>query len=508
MTLDEELEQLRGAGMSEGDLAQTLESLRAFDDKPENYSNLNPDVGVLPDEEPFEFDSFQAAANIIPSAGRLAWDTTYPARHPVKTIEGALDLGSGILEKLGLKDETTDTKTVEAVGRYLSDRYGGQEEVLRTLQDDPAGMLSDITAILHGGGRLAQKAGISGAGAVADVAKAVDPINVGLNTAKAGIKAVASKTDPIGRMESAAKFSTILDEKFGVGERRRLAEILLREKIGLNYEGTVDLENFIKGLNKQVEEVLANNAGNVPQFNAPSVVTKHIPKLKDKWGADTQATGLDNTATIDKVVEKWKKSHRNKGSLPWSLNKLQKFKKNMYNQADYNVAPKKKTPIQNEAYKDMGRAAKETIEEAVPEVKDLNKRLGDAYALRPALIRSSGRIGNRDLSGIATPIKSGAGAQVGEALLGDVGAGLGAAYGFAAGITDAPLMKAKIAQGLWNAQQRSYGDVYRSSGNVPTMLRNITREAGQSAQGLDEENLLNLDLKEQIQLLYDWAENQ
>jgi len=466
----------------------TIRVLKEWDAREEDYSALDPE---MPEDKPYEFDAFISAANIVPSAANLAWDITYPARHPVNTVTSFVDIGSGLLEKMGLKAETQDTETVNAVAGYLSDRYGSVENALKTLQDDPIGLLSDITGLLHGGGMLVAKAGLYSAGSIANIAKMADPANLMINTGKAGFKSLAGKTDPVGILQSSAKFKTALDEKFGVGERRRLAELLLRNKIGLNYAGTVDLEKMIKGLNSEVDAILRSPQGRAANIPAVPAVTRHIPELRAKYGSTTQADPAKNLAVIDKAVDKWAIPQRAQGDLPWSLSKLQKFKKNMYNQADYNTAPGKKTRIQNETYKALARGAKDAIEEGVPAVKGLNQQLSDLYSLRPALIRSAGRIDNRDLGGIGTPIKAAGGAALGGAIGGDIGAAALAAYGLASGIADTPLIKAKIAQGLFNVQKISYGDIYRSSGDLPTLLRNIATQGGQGALLLDEDQLLS-----------------
>jgi hypothetical protein len=468
----------------------TIKALKDWDERPENYDNLNPDVA---ETKPYKFDPVLTAANVVPSLANLAWDTTYPARHPLITGQSFLDLSSGLLEKMGVKAETKDSKTVDAVAGYLGERYGSVESAMKSFQEDPAGVLSDVTSIIHGGGSILNKVGVKGAGVVADIAKAVDPINAMMNTGKAGFKMAADATDPVGRLESAAKFSTVLDDKFGVGERRRLAEVLLRNKIGLNYEGTVDLENMIKGLNGQIDAILDSSQGRAANIPAAPTVTRHIPKLRQDYGSVTQANPYKNVKVIDNVVDTWRNQLNDRGNAPWDLQKLQQFKKNMYNQADYNVNPTVKASIQNDTYKALGRAAKEGIEDRVPQIGKLNSNLSDLYSLRPALIRSSGRIGNRDLSGIGTPIKTVGMSEIGQAIGGDVGSSLGAAYGFASGMADTPLIKAKIAQKLFNAQQLSLGDIYKSSGTLPTVLRNISTQTGQGALLLNDDELVNPD---------------
>jgi len=45
----------------------------------------------------------------------------------------------------------------KGVYKMVSDRYGGWENIKKTVSEDPVGFASDVSAILTGGGRRQQK---------------------------------------------------------------------------------------------------------------------------------------------------------------------------------------------------------------------------------------------------------------------------------------------------------------------------------------------------------------
>jgi len=85
------------------------------------------------------------------------------------------------LSKLGIVDSKDKEELVDAMGDYLSGRYGSTDAFMNSLRTDPAGVTSDIAGIVTGGASIAAKA----PGKVGQIAKQVeeassyvDPVNV------------------------------------------------------------------------------------------------------------------------------------------------------------------------------------------------------------------------------------------------------------------------------------------------------------------------------------------
>src|SRR5262249_48222474 len=98
-----------------------------------------------------------ALQNIPGSALRFGSDIAQPFLHPIQTAENVRDLGLGVLEKLGVKAGDAHVQYADAVGKFFSDRYGGLDNLKRTIANDPVGFLADASTVLTGGAAAAAK---------------------------------------------------------------------------------------------------------------------------------------------------------------------------------------------------------------------------------------------------------------------------------------------------------------------------------------------------------------
>ena len=124
-----------------------------------------------------------AATNLPGSLGQLAADVTAPIHSPIQTGKGLYSLASGLVQKV-IPGEQGNEQAVDAMGKFLKERYGSWEGIKKTLAEDPAGLLTDAAGVFSGGAGMALKVGKLGklgkvAGAVQKGARAVDPIRLG-----------------------------------------------------------------------------------------------------------------------------------------------------------------------------------------------------------------------------------------------------------------------------------------------------------------------------------------
>jgi hypothetical protein len=118
-----------------------------------------------------------AAQHAIPSTVNLVSDIYQTFRHPIDTVKSLGALGSSVLGAVGITD--ADPAMAQAVGQYLSDRYGGVENIKRSLAQDPAGILADAASLLGGGGMALKAAKLGRAANAANkVASFVDPLSL------------------------------------------------------------------------------------------------------------------------------------------------------------------------------------------------------------------------------------------------------------------------------------------------------------------------------------------
>ena len=180
---------------------------------------FNPDTGVWEPiqpgdrgaDAPIEWSQVpaMAAQNFIPSAAQLGKDIYGMVRHPVETVKSIGNLAVGTAQKF-IPGEQEKEKYANAMGQFLSERYGGEDELKRTLATDPAGLLADLTIPITGGagavrgaaagvakaaatgGAVARTATTVGRGAeaVANAAKYADPIYMAAKIPAAAVSAV------------------------------------------------------------------------------------------------------------------------------------------------------------------------------------------------------------------------------------------------------------------------------------------------------------------------------
>lgn len=141
-----------------------------------------------PKEMPWSTIPGKALENAIPSAKQFASDLIQPIIHPIDTAKSLGNLGLGAVEKLIPGGEYPHEKYADAVGEYFINRYGGMENLKKTMGDDPVGFLGDLSAILTGGSAAAARApGAAGTAArvAGQIGKVIDPIMAPVNAAKA-----------------------------------------------------------------------------------------------------------------------------------------------------------------------------------------------------------------------------------------------------------------------------------------------------------------------------------
>jgi len=174
----------------------------------------------------------EAVSGFGASAKREAMAIWDAVSSPIETAKTVGQLGYGILQNT-LPDEVVQLigedeesqQLASAVGEYFADRYGGIENIKRTVATDSAGFMADLAGVLSGGATIAAKvvatAAKAGRGAklvgvpaalekYAKYASRIDPITSGL--------AVAGKIAKVGNKKLIAPaIATTLSFTSGTG---------------------------------------------------------------------------------------------------------------------------------------------------------------------------------------------------------------------------------------------------------------------------------------------------
>jgi hypothetical protein len=421
-----------------------------------------------------EFSLKETVKNVPSSGIQYAKNITSAVLNPVQTIKGALDVGSGAMvnaipgyEQFLLKtgadtpEELARVKGIASgVGQYYKERFSNP---LQTLQQDPVGMLGDVSGVLTGGATVLPKIG----GRVAKIGAAAEPLNLATNVAGYGISKALPATAPAALYESAAKWLPSIPQK----QRAELTQTALREQlmptsagVGEAYLRKNELGNTIDSLIQQADAT---------GVKVPSkAIFAYIDEAKSKLGGPRIEAATD-LAEINKIERNFKTYLNKNKYTSLTPNQLQDFKQNIYDKVDYGTKKQTGNMAQEEVYKGMGRAAKEAIQQQVPGIQELNRQQGALINLIPNLERSASRIENRDLLGIGGGIKT----QAGQAVGGLPGAVIGAGQS----IFELPKVKSKAALQLYKKQNQGIG-MFLDNNARNALLRQLLEEQGAYGQ--------------------------
>lgn len=421
-----------------------------------NFSPDNPQVAQASANAQANIDTlFGAVKNTPASALKLASDIYNAIRHPVDTATAVYSTARGGIEKLapGESKPSEHEQNFDQMVEFFAQRYGGSENLRKTIETDPVGFLADISSVFTGAGgavrgsaAVASKVGPRAAAVAAPVAKAgralsevgavTDPVSMAVQGAvNAAGKAVPNtgRLSPEAFYESALKPSTTLPKE----ERTARVATALENSIMPTQQGLDKVSDLISKIDNEVSESINTGPYGGNPINTQTVVG-YLDELKEF--AKNTVNPQKALADINKVESRFLAA---KGTS-MSVEAAHNLKKNTY------VELKKfydefQRSAEIEAKKALARGLKEEVYSLYPELRELGKKEGALIALQESIERAANRISNRDVIGLGVPMKGAAG--------GIVGGPAGAVATTALGILDTPTVKARLAQALYKARQ-------------------------------------------------------
>lgn len=437
---------------------------------------MTGEITVTADKDaPYDFSAKEMIQNIPGSLYQEGQDIAYAITNPGETLGSLGNLIHGAIQKLDPTGITGNDKIqfVNALGQHYAEKYGSFNRFKRELEQNPAGVMADMSMFLSGGagtvrlGANLTKKGASGlnkginavtgetssrvgkvgktamdvenvAKTTQKVAASIDPFNLTLNVPGTILGQTArftpgldAKNWGVNLYEKALKPSTTLSQQ----QRRKVSQTAVDNKIPLTPKGTEILQNRINQLNEKVSNLIDFADSNNTKIPT-SYVFKYMDEVKKNVGGFRieAAEDLAEVAKIESNFQKWiKKIGKDEYITP---KELQEFKIDIADKIDWKKSTLRSTPTEEKVFKQMNRGAREGIAETIPEISPLNAELSDLLNLQPILERGVNRIGNRDIFGIGGGIK----ATGGRAVAGDVGAAVGAG----AGVLDFPRVKSGL----------------------------------------------------------------
>jgi len=381
-----------------------------------------------------------AFMNIPESTVKFASDMYQAVRHPIKTGRAMGQVFAGGVQKL-TPGEQPEEPYFDALVDFMKSRYGSIDDFKKTISEDPVGVVADIATVMipaggavKGAGAAAKAAKLTGTGraltaaggAISKAGAAAEPIGAAVR----GASKLIPKKAPRNMYLSSAKFGTTIPRE----DRLKMAQLALDESIMPTVKGLDKLRDKIDNLNTEIAakiDAAVDSGERIPVDK----LFKHFDELKEKYSLSGKP--MTNLRAIDRVKKEIKKAQELYGRDELTPKQAQKIKQQIYRDLESHYSSVKESPAAAQAQKAVARAAKESIEEIIPEIKELNRTDGALIQLRHSIERSAARIANRDLIGIGTPIK---------ATMGGVAGGYGGAIGGTVlGILDTPQVKARLS---------------------------------------------------------------
>lgn len=459
-------------------------------------------VSSLPKSQgPHDFSATNMVKNIPGSAMNLASDLAQPFLSPIETAKSVGSLATGMAQKASdaytgdneYKD-SPDVRSANSVIDSMKERYGGWDNLKRTAENDPVGILSDVAGIATGGGALAAKTAgkvasvantASSTGRVADkiagaaqmvekAGKAIDPINMAVNTASAGVSRLTPAGLPAHMYESSAKFGTTIDP----AQRERMVQTALDERIMPSQKGLNKLQGIIASESAAIESILtaAEEAGtSIPKGKLLSAVRKYRNSISKVTTPDYKKMTNQIDAVLNDLGEQWADIDT------LTPNQVQQFKRSTDKLINFDAITQQ-SKIGTQGAQNASRSgAKAVLEEIDPSIGDKNRRIGDLIELRDdGLARSAARIENRDIIGMGPTVKVLPGAALGGAP--------GAIAGAGASVLTSPKIQAAIGIALNQLKKSPLRDIYfERNGTLTELGRQAAIQIGRAKENSQQE---------------------
>lgn len=390
----------------------------------------------------------RAVKNTPSSMGQVGKDFYNVIRHPIESAKSVGELALGVAN-LAIPGEHPSEESAKAVGDYLAQRYGSVEQIKETFATDPAGFALDLSSIVAlpvaGSMAVAGKVGkvpslVQGSKSLTKLGSVVDPVSYGVKAVDLGLKMLPEGTAS-NLYQRAAKFSTTLTK----ADRQKLTNTALDNAIMPTEKGLRSLDDAISGLNEQIAAKI-DKAVNTGQTIPVVTLFRDFDSLMSPETLGALPKKGQNA--IQRIRKEIVKANREINRVGLTPAEAQKMKQSIYKDLQSTYQKTMVTDASKKAQMAVARAAKESIEKIVPEIKHLNKADGDLIELRKHIERAANRISNHDMFSLRT---------LGAAGTGGVAAGPGGvAVGATLGIMGNPKVQAKLAIVVSKLQKQGF----------------------------------------------------
>jgi hypothetical protein len=270
-------------------------------------------VSEIPAPRNYSMSEVPGAAlrNLPKSAVEFGSNVVAPIVHPVNTFMGLGDVLGGVMEPvtpnfLYGKEALENAKAARAgLTDFVVNRYGGYENLKRTVAEDPVGFLGDLSTLFSGGAGASRLAG-KGQRAIT---RATD-INPLENAITKGFDTAATYTNPLSPIAATGKYAygklipeaektaAAIARKASGEDLSKIRELLNRDQSGLTVSEiladldrnqvhalgelarTKDTSNFYSKLNKLREQTRQTTLDNLAGGASNTEILNNLAKSK------------------------------------------------------------------------------------------------------------------------------------------------------------------------------------------------------------------------------------
>jgi hypothetical protein len=267
----------------------------------------------------------QAISNFPSSFRNVATGAYEAITSPLQTGKTLLDIGAGGLQNIlpesvvqAIGEDKASRDVANQVGQMYVKRYGGIEQAKRTIANDPAGFMSDVSAMLTTGGGVIPQLG--------KAASFVDPLSLAAKTVGTVGKAAA----PVLGMTTGAG-SEAIKQAYGAGKSGGTAA----EQFRSNITGTAPMTDVLDMAKQNLSNM---NQAKQAEYRSGMTNIKNDKTVLDFTGIDSALANAQNKTSykgkvvneraakelgdVQAIVEDWKNQAPTEYHTPEGLDAL------------------------------------------------------------------------------------------------------------------------------------------------------------------------------------------
>jgi len=379
------------------------------DQKPTIVAQYMTELGFTPSqweeeqrvqEQPLSLSrtAISAVTNFVPSSVELGKSFLNVLLNPIDTLQSVAQLAEGITTILLPEDTQQRLANTEIfgiplinadsdemarnVGNYFVQQYGGIDNIKRTIAEDPAFVLADLSTVLSGGASLARRSSVlgeTGLSRLNTIDRAINPITAGIDLTKAAARVTASGTAELLGMLTGTGGTPIkqafLSSVRGGMEAREFMRMMRdpSQVYDVLDAAKKALAKLTQERNNQYRKSLKSLEGEsaILSFDdIDAVIEAERQSLMRGEGVINAGGAMDALLEMEKIINDWKALDPSKSHTPFGMDGL---KQNIGDFLKNDMSPNTRRVVNN-----VYRGIRQTIQNQAPEYSQMMRHYNDA----------------------------------------------------------------------------------------------------------------------------------